>query len=184
MPHAIVLLSAGHGATQGDRDERADQGRRHRRVRRGRQGRQAGPPDPHRVRLRQRHLFRTYGRGRFPRPQPARRRPGYARGMIEHIGSLCSGYGGLDRALSALLGLPFGWHAEIEKLTDPKTGKVTDNPVCELLSARYPGVPNHGDITAIDWTSLTRPRALAAGFPCQGVSAAGLQLADLDPRWL
>lgn len=103
--------------------------------------------------------------------------------MIEHIGSLCSGYGGLDRALSALLRLPFGWHAEIEKLTD-KHGKVTDNPVCELLTARYPGVPNHGDITAIDWASLARPRALAAGFPCQGVSSAGLQLGDLDARWL
>jgi DNA (cytosine-5)-methyltransferase 1 len=104
--------------------------------------------------------------------------------VIEHIGSLCSGFGGLDRALSALLGLPFGWHAEIEKLTDAKTGKVVDNPVCELLAARYPGVPNHGDITAIDWASLGRPRALAAGFPCQGVSAAGLQLGDADPRWL
>jgi len=104
--------------------------------------------------------------------------------MIEHIGSLCSGYGGLDRALSALLGLPFGWHAEIEKLVDARTGKVVDNPVCELLAVRYSGVPNHGDITAIDWASLPAPRALAAGFPCQGVSSAGRQLGDADPRWL
>lgn len=102
----------------------------------------------------------------------------------EEIGSLCSGYGGLDRALSAVLRLPVAWHAEIEKLTDAKTGKVRDNPVCQVLDARYPGLPNHGDITAIDWTSLARPRALAAGFPCTTVSSAGLQLADADPRWL
>lgn len=106
--------------------------------------------------------------------------------MIDHIGSLCSGYGGLDRALSALLRLPFGWHAEIEKVPDGRTGRLRDNPVIEVLNARYPGVPNLGDITTMDWhwAPVGRPIALAAGFPCQAVSSAGAQLGEDDPRWL
>lgn len=106
--------------------------------------------------------------------------------MIDHIGSLCSGYGGLDRALSALLRLPFGWHAEIEKVPVGRTGRLRDNPVIEVLSARYPGLPNLGDITTVDWhwAPVSRPRALAAGFPCQAVSSIGAQLGEDDPRWL
>lgn len=92
--------------------------------------------------------------------------------MIDYIGSLCSGVGGLDRALSAHFGrLPIGWHCE-----------NADGPA-EVLKVRLPA-PNFGDITVIDWADLPRPRVLAMGVPCQPTSNAGRRLGDMDPRWL
>lgn len=102
--------------------------------------------------------------------------------------SLCSGYGGLDRAVAAAFRLPIAAHAEPEKLTARmgKTGtKLIPNPVVAVLEARFPGVPNLGDITAVDWAPWReRCTVLCAGFPCQPVSAAGRQLAEDDERWL
>lgn len=98
--------------------------------------------------------------------------------------SLCSGYGGLDRAVSAAFGLPIGAHAEPEKIS-VKKGKLVPNPVLTVLERRFPGVPNLGDIRETDW-GLWRGlcKVLCAGFPCQPVSAAGRQLAEDDERWL
>jgi DNA (cytosine-5)-methyltransferase 1 len=92
---------------------------------------------------------------------------------IDAIGSLCTGYGGLDAALGRLLGLTSAWHTEI----DPSASAV--------LAHRQPTVPNLGDIRLVRWTDIAlRVHALAAGFPCQAVSSAGRQLAEDDPRWL
>ncbi|WP_310794807.1 DNA cytosine methyltransferase [Streptomyces sp. TLI_171] len=71
------------------------------------------------------------------------------------IGSLCSGYGGLDLGVMAALGGQVAWHAEVE----PAPSAV--------LARHWPGVPNLGDITAIDWASVPRVGVLTAGFPCQ-----------------
>lgn len=71
------------------------------------------------------------------------------------IGSLCSGYGGLDLGVQAALGGHVAWHAEI-------------NPAASAILARHwPGVPNHGDITTINWADVPRVCVLTAGFPCQ-----------------
>lgn len=56
--------------------------------------------------------------------------------------SLCSGYGGIDLAVSDLLGADLVAYAEI----DPGAVKI--------MAHRFPGVPNHGDITEIDWHSV------------------------------
>jgi len=83
-------------------------------------------------------------------------------------GSLCSGYGGLDLAVSAVLGSELAWVAEF----DPDASRV--------LARNYPGVENLGDITKVDWFSVASVDITAVGFPCQDVSAAGKR-AGLKP---
>jgi DNA (cytosine-5)-methyltransferase 1 len=43
---------------------------------------------------------------------------------------------------------------------------------CDVLAARWPEVPNLGDIRMIDWSTVDRPDLLAGGFPCQDISNA------------
>jgi DNA (cytosine-5)-methyltransferase 1 len=45
-------------------------------------------------------------------------------------------------------------------------------------------VPNLGDITLIDWSTVERPDVVCGGFPCQPVSRAGHRQAQADHRWL
>jgi len=77
------------------------------------------------------------------------------------LGSLCTGYGGLDLAVEAVFGATLAWYAD----TDPAASRV--------LAARYPGTPNLGDIAAVDWSSVAPVDVIAAGFPCQDISNAG-----------
>lgn len=78
------------------------------------------------------------------------------------LGSLCTGYGGLDLGvLAAFRGGRIAWCADI----DPQ--------VQEVLAARMPGVPNLGDLRLVDWTTVAPVDVLAVGFPCQEISAAG-----------
>jgi DNA (cytosine-5)-methyltransferase 1 len=77
------------------------------------------------------------------------------------IGSLCTGYGGLDMAASAVFGGELVWCAD------------NDRHVMALLGARYTGIPNYGDITALDWSRIDPVEVICAGFPCQDISNAG-----------
>lgn len=58
------------------------------------------------------------------------------------VGSLCSGYGGLDLAVTAVLGGRVAWHAEKDKAAS------------RVLAHHWPGTPNLGDITAADWSTV------------------------------
>lgn len=77
------------------------------------------------------------------------------------IGSLCTGVAGLDLGVAAVLGGRIAWYAE----NDPHAATI--------LAARLPGVPNLGDLRAVDFTSVAPVEVLTAGFPCQDISAAG-----------
>jgi len=76
-------------------------------------------------------------------------------------GSLCTGYGGLDLAVMTVLGARLAWCAE------------TDRHAAAVLAARFPGVPNLGDITALDWAAVPPVDLITAGWPCQDISYSG-----------
>jgi DNA (cytosine-5)-methyltransferase 1 len=77
------------------------------------------------------------------------------------IGSLFSGYGGLDMAVSKVTGAEVVWHCEI------------DQAPAKILEKNFPGVPNYGDITKIDFSQIEQVDILTGGFPCQDLSLAG-----------
>ena len=77
------------------------------------------------------------------------------------IGSLFSGYGGLDMAVEGAFGARTVWQAEWE-----------DAP-SKVLARHWPGVPNHRDVTAVDWSAVEPVDIITGGFPCQDVSLAG-----------
>ena len=84
--------------------------------------------------------------------------PNQPRTGSPRIGSVCTGYGGLDLAVHAVLGASLAWYAE------------TDRHACAVLAHRFPGVDNLGDIRTVDWTTVTPVDVLTAGFPCQDYS--------------
>ena len=77
------------------------------------------------------------------------------------IGSLFTGYGGLDMAVEQVFGAQTVW------VSDIKPAAV------KLLAHRHPDVPNLGDITQIDWATVEPVDIITGGFPCTDVSAAG-----------
>lgn len=77
------------------------------------------------------------------------------------IGSLFTGYGGLDMAVEAVTVGRTIWRSDI------------DPGACKIIAHHWPDDPNLGDITEIDWAAIARPEILTGGFPCQDVSAAG-----------
>lgn len=78
------------------------------------------------------------------------------------MGSLFTGYGGLDMGVADALG-----PARLAWVCDVGPGP------CRLLAARHPGVPNLGDITEIDWGGVEPVDVLVGGSPCQDLSLAG-----------
>lgn len=58
------------------------------------------------------------------------------------IGCMFSGYGGLSMAVSDVLGMDVGWHAEIEPAA------------CRVLAHHWPDVPNLGDVSTTDWEEV------------------------------
>ncbi len=92
------------------------------------------------------------------------------------IGSLCSGYGGLDSAVISVLGGELAWTAD-------------NSPGASLVLAHhYPTVKNLGDITLLDWNQVEPVDVLVAGFPCTDVSTsgkrAGIQPGNRSGLWI
>ncbi len=77
------------------------------------------------------------------------------------IGSLFSGYGGLDLAVEHVFNATTVWFSELNE------------PVARVFSRHWPGAPNLGDITTIEWSQVEPVDILIGGFPCQDVSTVG-----------
>lgn len=77
------------------------------------------------------------------------------------IGSRCTGYGGLDLAVMDVLRGELAWCAD------------NDRHAATVLAARFPGVPNLGDLTQVGWAAVPPVDMVTAGFPCQDISLAG-----------
>ena len=81
--------------------------------------------------------------------------------MALKIGSLFSGYGGLDLAVQSVYDAEHAWFCEF----DPAPSKI--------LAHHWPDIQNLHDITAVDWLTVEPIDILTGGFPCQDVSTAG-----------
>ena len=92
-------------------------------------------------------------------------------------GSLFAGYGGLHRGVEHVFGARLAWVSDIPQY-DAKGVLVGDAPA--ILAHRYPGVPNLGDITTIDWDTVPRVDIIDGGSPCQDVSMAGKRAGMVD----
>lgn len=77
------------------------------------------------------------------------------------LGSLFSGYGGLDLAVEAVFNAQTVWLCDFDK----GPGKI--------LAHRFPTVPNLVDVTKVDWASVEPVDIIAGGSPCQDLSQAG-----------
>jgi DNA (cytosine-5)-methyltransferase 1 len=84
------------------------------------------------------------------------------------VGSLFSGYGGLDMAVGGEL----AWYSEIEPAA------------CKVMEAHHPDVPNLGDITKVDWSAVEPVDVITGGYPCQPFSNAGNRKGKDDERHL
>lgn len=86
------------------------------------------------------------------------------------IGSLCTGYGGLDMAVQAVFGGTTAWVSDL------------DPGASQILTHRYPNVPNLGDLTTVDWAAVEPVDIVCGGYPCQPFSLAGLRKGTADER--
>ena len=78
------------------------------------------------------------------------------------IGSLFSGYGGLDLAVEQVFpGAVPAWFCE------------WDDAPSRILAHHWPDVPNYRDVSAVDWDAVKPVDIITGGFPCQDVSHAG-----------
>ena len=87
------------------------------------------------------------------------------------FGSLFSGIGGLDLGLERA-GMTVAWQSEI------------DPYACRVLSKHWPSVPNRGDVTTIDWSTVEPVDLICGGYPCQPFSLAGARQGEDDARHL
>jgi DNA (cytosine-5)-methyltransferase 1 len=90
-------------------------------------------------------------------------------GVRVKIGSLCSGYGGLDMAVEAYFDAQTVWMCDNDKYASI------------VIKERW-GLPNLGNLKEVDWTTVEPIDILTAGYPCQPFSQAGQRKGANDER--
>lgn len=78
------------------------------------------------------------------------------------VGALFAGYGGLELAVR-----------EVFPAASPAWLAEFDAAPSRILAQRFPGVPNLGDVTSVDWAALEPVDIITGGSPCQDLSHAG-----------
>lgn len=96
----------------------------------------------------------------------------HARPDRPRLGSLFTGYGGLDAAVEHLFAARTVWRCD------------NDRAARALIDHHWPSEPNLGDITSIDWSEVEPVDLLTGGFPCQPFSTMGQRSGTGDRRWL
>ncbi len=86
------------------------------------------------------------------------------------LGSFCSGYGGLDLAVELFYNAETVWWSDIDKASQ------------EVMATRFPKAKPVGDLTKLNPHDLEPVNIVAAGFPCQPFSTAGLRKGNDDER--
>lgn len=81
--------------------------------------------------------------------------------MTLRLGELFAGYGGLGMAVEEVFGAELAWVSEWEAAPS------------KILAHHWPHVPNHGDVTKIDWNAVEHVDIISGGSPCQDLSMAG-----------
>ena len=81
--------------------------------------------------------------------------------MTLTVGSLFAGYGGIELALSSVLDVRPAWFVEFDKAPS------------KVLAHHWPDVPNYGDVTTVDWSTVPPVDIITGGSPCQDLSHAG-----------
>lgn len=79
------------------------------------------------------------------------------------IGSLFTGYGGLDMGVA----MAVDPDARVAWTSDVEPGP------CKLAEVRWPDTPNLGDITKVNWEAVEPVDIICGGSPCQDLSLAG-----------
>ena len=86
------------------------------------------------------------------------------------VGSLFSGIGGLELGAERA-GMTVAWQSEI-------------NPfACRVLAKHWPDVPNLGDITEVDWSTVEPVDVICGGYPCQPFSHAARGRNNAPDLW-
>ena len=93
-------------------------------------------------------------------PDPKTPNPAEADSCLR-VGSLFSGYGGLDLAVEEVFDVRTVWFSEI------------NTPVARVFAHHWPEAPNRADITTIGWSTVEPVDIVCGGFPCQDVSTVG-----------
>ena len=84
--------------------------------------------------------------------------------MALKVGGLFAGVGGAELGVASVLDAEPAWFCEFE------------NAPSKILAHHWPHVPNHGDVTKVDWASVEPVDIITGGSPCQDLSHAGKRL--------